>query len=99
HLPDVAWKQACVQYILITGVVHDPDAADGVIYNTVCTVVVNHIVDNQTRWCIGIAEAACSVGTHIEDDSIAVGVPGVLLAGYDVVGNDVMESGIVVVEL
>src|ERR1700740_2257370 len=86
-----------VQAILVTGVIYDPEICHHVGFNAPAAIAIDHVVDHQRRRGVRRAMVISPIA-EIEDDSVTVGVftRAVVLAGDDIVGDDVMETGIAI---
>ena len=89
------------QGVVIASVIDDPDIGDDEVFNASSAVSVNDVVHDQGRRGIRAGRRVGSVA-EVHDDAVAVSydcVEAIIGAGNDVVGNDVVESGIGVVPL
>src|SRR5205814_523162 len=78
-----------IQVVFVAGVVDDIEVLDEVGLDAAAAVAVDDVVDD---------ERGRGVAAEIQDDAVAVGVVGsvVEFPGDDVVGDDVVEAGVVV---
>jgi len=90
----------CVQRVVITSVIDDPDIADDEVFNASPAISVDHIVRDQGSGSIGAGRRVGAVA-QVHNDAVAVTMIGraVVGAGNNVVGNNVVKSGIAVVPL
>jgi len=86
-----------VQVVVEAGVVDDPEVGDDVGDDASAAVTVDDVVDDEGGRSIG-GGGVIGTGAEVEDDAIAVGLVGALVdfAGDDVVGDDVVEAGVVI---
>src|SRR5437899_7799307 len=86
-----------IEVVFEAGIVDDPEVGDDVSDDAAAAIAVDDVVDNQSRRSIG-GGGVVGAGTEVEDDAVAVGVMSALVdfAGDDVVGDDVVEAGVVI---
>jgi hypothetical protein len=86
-----------LQIIVVAGVVDDPEVGDHVGDDTPTAIAVDDVVEDERGRSIG-GGGFIGTGAEVENDTVAVGVVGALVdfSGDDVVGDDVVEAGIVV---
>ncbi len=86
-----------VEVVVEAGVVDDPEVGDDVGDDAAPAIAVDHIVEDQGRRSIG-GGGVIGAGAEVKDDAVAVGLVGALVdfSGDDVIGDDVVEAGVVV---
>ena len=86
-----------VQVVVIAGVVDDPEVGDDVGDDASAAVAVDDGVEDEGGRSIG-GGGVIGAGAEVEDDAVAVRLVCTLVdfAGDDVVGDDVVEAGVVV---
>jgi hypothetical protein len=86
-----------IQVVFEAGVVDDPEVGDDEGVNASAAIAVDDVVDDEHGRSVG---GGVVIGTIAEvgDHAVAVGVVGALVdfAGDDVVGDDVVEAGVVI---
>ena len=86
-----------IEVVVVAGVVDDPEVGDDVGMNAASAIAVDDVVDDEDGWGIG-GRGVIGAVRKIEDDAVAVGVVGggAEFAADDVVGDDVVEAGVVI---
>ena len=86
-----------VQVIFVAGVVDEPEVGDDVAEDAAAAVAIDDVVDDQGGGSVGGGGVIGAVA-EVEDDAVAIGFVGALVdfAGDDVVGDDVVEAGVIV---
>ena len=86
-----------IKAVVVAGIVDDPDVGHDIVLDASAAIAVDNIVDDQSRGsiCRGGSIAAAA---EIHDDAVSVGVIAgtVVGAGDDVVGDDVVQSLILI---
>ena len=86
-----------IEDVFVAGVVDEPEVRDGVRFQAPATVSINHIVEDESRRCVGRTVVVSAIA-EIEDDAVAVGVLLTLVdfACDEVVRDDVVKAGMAV---
>src|SRR5207253_10722457 len=94
--PPAHTTQLQIERVLVAGVVHHPVPSRLLVYDyTGSSIGVHHVVGDEHPGSVLAAVAS------VHDDAVAVRVVGgaVVLPGYDVVGEYVVEAAVPVVEV
>ena len=86
-----------IEIVFVAGVVDEPEVGDDIAEDAATTIAVDDVVDDEGGRGIG-GGGVIGAGTEVEDDAVAVGMIGgaVEFTGDDIVGDDVVEAGVVV---
>ena len=86
-----------VEVVFEASIVDDPEVGDDVSDDAAAAIAVDDVVEDEGGRSIGGGGVVRAAG-EVEDDAVAVGVMGALVdfTGDDVVGDEVVEAGVVI---
>jgi len=86
-----------IEVVFIAGIVDEPEVGDDIAEDAATAIAVDDVVDDEGGRSIG-SGGVIGAGTEVEDDAVAIGMIGgaVEFTDDDIVGDDVVEAGVVV---
>ncbi len=86
-----------IEIIFEAGIVDEPEVGDDIAEDAAAAIAVDDVVDDEGGRGIG-GGGVRGAGTEVEDDAVAIGMIGgaVEFTGDDIVGDNVVEAGVVV---